>query len=119
MMAALSVGMRAIVHGTCDRRQLLYGVKAEGFELLLRNWVGEPVEEVARELLLLAGFEDDGGLLDGWVIAGRNADEGAESAEVLAAGDGERDEGGLRVAGFGELRGLGYVFGDREFGLEL
>ena len=34
-------------------------------------------------------------------------------------GDGERDEAGLGVAGFGELRGLGNVFGDGEFRLEL
>ena len=38
---------------------------------------------------------------------------------MLAGGDGQRDEPGLRVAGLGELRGLGDVFCDGEFRLKL
>ena len=87
--------------------------------MLLDGRAGEPVEELSRELLLATGFEDDTGLLDGSVDVGGDPDEGAEGAEVFAAGDGERDEAGLRVAGLGELRGLRDVFGDGELGLEL
>ena len=67
----------------------------------------------------MAGFEDDASLLDGRVGVGGDADEGADRAEVFAACDGERDETGLGVAGFGELGSLGDVFGDGELGLQL
>jgi len=86
---------------------------------VLDGGAGEPVEELTRELLVLAGFEDDAGLLDGGVGVRWDGDEPAELAEVCARGDGERDEAGLGVAGLGELRGLADVFGDGEFGLEL
>ena len=36
--------------------------------------------------------------------------EAADLLHVLGAGLGQRDEGHLGVAGFGELRGLAYVF---------
>lgn len=53
----------------------------------------------------------------------READEGAEFAEVRGAGDGEGDKASLRVPGFGELGRLTYVFGDDElagnFGCEV
>ena len=90
----------------CDLISLLHGVEAEGFELGLRGGAGQPAQEVAGELLVGAGFQDDGGLLDGGVCVGGDADEGAELAEVFARGDREGDEAGLGVAGLGELRGL-------------
>src|SRR6185312_4548831 len=117
-MAVLSVGMRAIVHGACYR-QLLRGVEAEGFELLLDGAACEPVEEVLRELLLVVGFEDDSGLQDRWVSIGGDADEAADRAEVLTARDCERDEAGLGIARFCELGGLGDVFSDGELWPEL
>ena len=45
--------------------------------------------------------------------------EAADVAEVLGAGDGERDEADLGVAGFGELRGLGDVLGNDQFAGDL
>ena len=68
---------------------------------------------------MLAGFEDDTRLLDRLVRIGGNADKRADGAEVFAGGDGQRDQPDLRVAGFGELGGLGDVFCDGEPVLEL
>lgn len=86
--------------------------------MLLGGRAGEPVEELAGERLLAAGFENDGGLADGWIDVGQE-NEGADLAKVRRVGDGEGDEAELGVAGLGELRGLADVFGDGEFGLEL
>ncbi len=77
---------------------------------------GEPGEEGAGGGLFFGGFEDDATLADRGIALGREADEGADVAEVRGAGDGKRDEAELGVAGFGELSGLAYVFGDDEFG---
>ncbi len=80
---------------------------------------GEPAEEGDGCGVVPGGFEDDGALADGRVGLGGYAGEGTDFAIVGGAGDGERDEGGLGVAGLGELGGLGDVFSDDEFGGEL
>ena len=77
---------------------------------------GQPFEEGFGCGLISGGFEDYGALADLGVSPGGDADEGSEVAEVGGAGDGEREEASLGVAGFGELGGLGDVFADDEFG---
>jgi hypothetical protein len=94
------------------------GVEAVLLEVGLDVFAGEPLKEVTGEADVFRGFDDDAALDDGWVEE-RKADEGSHFAELWGAGDGEGNEAGLGVAAGGELRGLGDVFGDDEFGFYL
>lgn len=65
-----------------------------------------------------AAAEGDAALADGRV-QGREGDVAAGLAVERAVGEGERKEGGVRVAGLGELGGLQDVFAGDELGGEL
>ena len=95
------------------------GVETVLWKALLNVFAGEPTEKVLCGSLLFGVLKDDGALANFWVAADGEANEAAERAVVGGAGDGERDEADLGVAGFSELRGLRDIFRDDELASEL
>ena len=93
-------------------------VEAEFGQFVLDGVADEPVQKRLGRLMIARAAQRHAALVNGWVRH-RNPNEVAGLAILWAAGEGQRDEGGLRVAGERELCRLRDVFADDQLGCEL
>ena len=98
---------------------LVGGIETELGKALLNAGAGEPSQKFLGCVLILRGLEDDAALADLGVAVGSEKNVGAEVSVVGRVCDGERDDGDLGIAGFGELGGLADVFSDDKFARDL
>ena len=92
-------------------------IEAELGKTFLDRRAGEPVKKAVGGGEVGGVAEGNAALMNRGVVVGK-LDERTGLPEVRAGGDGEGDEGGLGIAGVGELGGLHDVLANDEFGGE-